>query len=252
MKKLLIILSLGLLIVGGTGSSRLVKHLAEEGVEVDGVRLKHRRTIELEVELDERLIYYAHVGDIRIRPGDGDELLLSIELIEYEPGDGEAYLGKDGKVRTRTRSEKPCVLGTLRAEVPEGLSLDLSSGLGDIEVMGMKGSERIVVESGMGDLVLEDLDGVGMVDAETGMGEILVGPCWNLESVDLSSGMGSIKVREVTAEFLEADTGMGGIRLTDCKFETVYGSTGMGSIRVKDTHYEDSDFDTGMGSIKYH
>jgi len=252
MKKLLIVLSLGLLIVGATGSSRLVKHLAEEGVEVDGVRLKHRRTVEMTVELDERLIYYAHVGDIRIRPGDGDRVVLSVEIIEYEPGDGEAYLDDGGKMRTRSDRDKPCVLGNLRAEVPANLSLDLSTGLGDIEVMGMRRSERIVIETGMGDLVLEDLTDCDVVDAETGMGEILVGPAEGIETIDLASGMGSIKVREVYADFLEAETGMGGIRLSSSGFGTVYGSTGMGSIRIKDVDYEDSDFDTGMGSIKYH
>ena len=75
MKKLLIVLSLGLLIVGATGSSRLVKHLAEEGVEVDGVRLKHRRTVEMTVELiapiamDEQLRFAIREGGRTVGAG---------------------------------------------------------------------------------------------------------------------------------------------------------------------------------------
>jgi hypothetical protein len=252
MKRFLIILTLGFVILGTTGSSRLVKHFAEEGVEVDGVRLKHRRTVELELDLDDRLIYFAHVGDIRIRPTNGNQAILHIELVEYRPDDGEAYLDRDGKIRTRSQSDHPCVLGPLIAEIPRGLNLELGSGVGDIEIEGMDGSRKIVIETGMGDIVLEDLRNIISIDAETGMGEILLGPAKNLEEVDLATGMGSIKVRGVEAEVLDAATGMGGIRFNDCIFDRLYAETGMGSIKLKDTVYEDSDLDTGMGSVKYH
>ncbi len=252
MKRILIIIALGVVILGTTGSSRLVKHFAEEGVEIDGVRLKHRRTVELEVDLDDRLIYYAHVGDIRIRPGDGREAVLRIELIEYEHGDAEAYLDNDGKIRTRSRDDHPSALGPLIAEVPADISLELGSGLGDVEVEAMDGSRRIFIETGMGDIVLEALRNIISIDAETGMGEILLGPGKNLEEVDLATGMGDIKVREIEAEIIDAATGLGGIRFNDCHFDKVFAETGMGSIRLKDTVYEDSDLDTGMGSVKYH
>jgi len=252
MKRIGILIALGALLLGATGSSRLVKHFAEEGVEVDGVRLKHRRQIELKLKLDDLLTYYAHVGDISVRPGDGREAVLRIELIEFEPGDGDAYLDDDGEIRTRSRSDQPCVLGKLDAEVPRGLSLDLGSGLGDIEIEKLNGSKEITLESGMGDLVLEDLRDIVQIDAETGMGEILFGPGKNLDEVKLSTGMGSIKVREVEAEVMDAETGMGGIRFRDCVFDKVSADTGMGSIRLKNTTYEDSDMDTGVGSVKYH
>ncbi len=252
MKRILIIIALGVVILGTTGSSRLVKHFAEEGVEIDGVRLKHRRTVELEVDLDDRLIYYAHVGDIRIRPGSGREAILRIEVIEYEHGDAEAYLDSEGKIRARSRDDHPSALGPLIAEVPSDISLELGSGLGDVEIEAMDGSRRIYVETGMGDIVLEGLRNIISIDAETGMGEIMLGPGKNLEEVDLATGMGDIKVREVEAEVIDAATGLGGIRFNDCHFDKVFAETGMGSIRLKDTTYEDSDLDTGMGSVKYH
>jgi len=252
MKRILIILALGIVFLGSTGSSRLVKHFAEEGVEVDGYKLKHRRTVELEVDLDGRLGYFAHVGDIRIRPGDGDEAILRIEVIEYEAGDAEVFIDSDGSVDTRSESDKPAVLGELIAEVPENLELDLGSGLGDIEIEGMDGSRRIIVETGMGDIVLEDLRNILRIDVETGMGDILLGPAKNLEEVDLATGMGKISVRQVEAEVLDAATGMGGIRFNECNFGKLYAETGLGSVKLKDTVYEDSDLDTGLGSVKYH
>jgi len=252
MKRILILLALGAVILGATGSSKLVKHFAEEGVEVDDVKLKHRRTIELRVDSADRLIYYAHVGDIRVRPGSGDRAVLSIELIEYEPGDGEAFLERDGSIGTRSKSGKPCALGELIAELPENLELELGSGLGDVELEGMDGSRRISVETGMGDIVLEDLSNVGRLEVETGMGEILMGPAKNIEEVDLETGMGSIKVRQVEAEMMDATTGMGGIRFNECHFDKLFAETGMGSVKLKDTVYRDSDLDTGLGSVKYH
>lgn len=252
MKRTLILLAIGAVVLGATGSSRLVKHFAEEGVEVDGYKLKHRRQVELSIVIDEDLVYYAHVGDIRLRAGGGGEAVLSIELIEYEPGDAEVFVEVDGTVRTRTQSGKPSVLGELIAEVPRGISLELGSGLGDVEIEGMDGSRRILVETGMGDIVLEDLRNVVRVDAETGMGEVLLGPGKNLEEVDLATGMGGIKVRQVEADMLDAATGMGGIRFNECHFDKLYAETGMGSVKLKDTFYNDSDLDTGLGSVKYH
>ncbi len=252
MKRLIIIMALGMVFLGATGSSRLVKHFAEEGVEIDGVRLKYRRTVELELDLDDRLIYYAHVGDIRIRPGSGREAILKIEIIEYREGDAEVYLDSDGKIRSRSKSDHPSALGPLIAELPQGIELELGSGLGDLEISDMDGSRRIFLETGMGDMLLEGLRNISSIDAESGMGDIVLENSRNLEEVDLATGMGSITVRNVEAEILDAATGLGGIRFNGCNFDKVYAETGMGSIKLRDTTYEDSDLDTGMGSVKYH
>jgi DUF4097 and DUF4098 domain-containing protein YvlB len=212
-----------------------------KGVKVDGVRLKHKRIVEIDGTLEKRFEVDGHAGDIEIRGIPGRQAHLRVEVYEYRPGDAKVRLTESGDLVLETESGRPAAVGELSAELPQDLALRVETGMGEIEI-----------STGMGDVDLKDLTDVLWLEASTGMGDLSLSSAEALERVTLSTGMGGIHVKHSAVNRIEVSSGMGSIDLRDCEFGRVTGSTGMGSIHFRDTAYEHSDVSTGMGSVKYH
>jgi len=238
------------LILGATASSRAVKHFGRDHMKVDGVSLEYRREVDLEGTLAERFSVESALGDVRITGVEGRTARLHVEIFEYTPDDLRVELDEDGRLVFKSEGGHPGAIGEIIAELPADLSLELSTGAGDVELKGMRGP-RIEIETGFGDVTLEDLAGQDRLEVSTGKGDIRMGPVEDLENVELSTGMGGIKVRDARVEDLEVSTGMGGIRLLDCALGRVSGGTGMGSVKFKRTTFDDSDVSAGLGGVSY-
>jgi DUF4097 and DUF4098 domain-containing protein YvlB len=223
-----------------------------KGVKVDGVRLKHKRIVEIDGTLEKRFEVEGHAGDIEIRGIPGRQAHLRVEVYEYRPGDAEVRLTESGDLVLETESGHPAAVGELSAELPRDLALRVETGMGEIEIRAMKGSPGMEISTGMGDVDLKNLADVLLIEASTGMGDLSLSSSEALERVTLSTGMGGIHVKHSAVNRIEVSSGMGSIDLRDCEFGRVTGSTGMGSIHFRDTAYEHSDVSTGMGSVKYH
>jgi hypothetical protein len=248
MKRLLLLPMLAVLILGTTAGSRTIQNLCDHGVRVDGVKLKHKRVVELEARLDRRLVIESAVGDIELHGVDGDDARLEVEIWERYPDDVEVAI-EDGEIVLRSRDHEPCVIGRVFGTIPAGIDLEIETGCGDVDLIDMARGHEIDVETGLGDITLQDIGGYRSIDASTGKGDIRLGPAEGLEDVELETGMGGIKIREAEVEELAVSSGFGSIHFLDCTFGSVSGSTGFGDVSFKRTRYDDSDISTGFGRV---
>lgn len=251
MKRLAVLPLLALLILGATASSKTIKNFGRDHIRVDGVKLEHRREVELRRELSELLEIESALGDIEVVGISGDVARLRVEIFEYTPDDLDVELTADGRIIYESAGGHPGAIGSVYAEVPAHLELDIETGLGDVELKDLSGGTRIEVETGMGGVTLDSVDGYEQVYVATGKGDIRLGPADGLHEVELATGMGGIKVKQAQVEDLEVSTGMGSIRFLDCELGHVSGGTGMGSIRFKRSTFEDSDLSSGLGRVTY-
>ncbi|MCP4547373.1 MAG: DUF4097 family beta strand repeat protein [bacterium] len=249
MKRLLLLPLLILLILGGTAGSKALKSLGRDHLTVDGVKLKHKREIELKGKLDDFLEIESALGDIEIHGIPGSRARLRIEIYEYKPGDIEVELTQDGSIILESEGRHPGAIGNVYAEVPNRLDLEIETGLGDVSISDFIGDGSIDVDTGLGAVILKDITNYRRLDIDTGKGDIYLGPVEDLEIVDLDTGMGAIKVKEAKVEEISASTGMGSIRFLDCDFDYVSGGTGMGSVKFRRTHYRESDISSGFGRV---
>lgn len=237
------------LVVGCGGG--LCDVLKRDTVRVDGVRLRHRRHVELNATNLSRLEVEAQRGDIMLRGTSGAVARLEVEIYEYRPGDATPRLSRDGQILFETRSGKPAAVGELRGKIPQSLSLDLATGMGAVEICEMRECAAIELSTGMGDILIAECEELRDLEASTGMGDLHLRRSRGLVRAELATGMGGIRVAEAQVRSLEVSSGMGGIKFRDCEFGRVTGGTGMGSIRFRETTYDQSDVSTGMGRVSY-
>ncbi len=247
-RHLVSLLALTALALVATGGSK-VKDWGEDHMTVDGVKLRHSRSVELEGEVGDHFELEIGLGDLEVRGVPGQTARLRLKIHEVEPGDIEVRL-EQGRLRLVSASDNPGAIGDAWVEVPAGCELELTTGYGDIDVSKMSGGRRIVAETGLGEVTLEDISGVTEIEVATGKGDIRLGPVTDVERVDLATGMGDIQVRDAEVQEIEVGTGMGGIDFLDCKLGDVSGSSGMGKVRFKRTQYERSDVSSGWGGVQ--
>ena len=105
--------------------------------------------------------------------------------------------------------------------VPEGTSLDVNTGSGDLEISGV--GARVEVTTGSGDIELSDIG--GEVEARTGSGDI---EAENIAgSFEANSGSGSVELSQTAEGDVSVATGSGDIELTGLRV-----GTGSGDIEV--------------------
>ncbi len=175
------------------------------------------------------------------------------------------------------------VWADLTIRVPEGASLKLEHGAGDVEVEAVAanldldvkagvmeaveldgrnelgvGSGRLAVreargelelDTGSGGVSLEDFEG-GELVIDTGSGAVEVARA-KAESIDVDTGSGGVRLQGVEARSLVVDTGSGGVRVEAVSIDEASIDTGSGSVRLALVHMGDGEFDidTGSGGI---
>ena len=249
LRRMTILLALGLLFLGATGSSKSIKSFSRDHMRVDGVKLEYQREVEIRGTLEDLLEIESGLGDIEIVGISGNEARLHVEIFEYKPDDVTVSLREDGRIVLDSRGDHPAALGRVYAEVPRSIDLMLETGFGEIEVSDMRGGGSMEIATGMGGITLVEVNDYREIDAATGKGDIRLGPCDGLDRVELATGMGGIKVKNSRVEDLDVSSGMGSIHFMDCEFGFVTGGTGMGSINFKRTQYRESDVSSGLGRV---
>lgn len=233
-----------------TAGSRHLKDWGGDHMRVDGVKLEHRRTVELRADRpeDNLLEIESALGDLEIRGVRGDALRLTVEIYEYEPGDLTLELRR-GRIVLNSAGDHPGAVGAVVAEVPLDMDLELTTGYGDVDIEDMDGCSELVVETGLGDVTATGLERVEDIEIATGKGDIRLGPAREIGMAELATGMGGIKVREAEVDEIDASSGMGGIQFLDCELGLVTGGTGMGKIKFRNTDYDRSDISSGFGGV---
>jgi len=186
-------------------------------------------------------------GSIVVKKASGSDVKVTLEY-NYDDDDYEAEfdqsgsrlrMGEEFKNRrnwnNRGRSE-----WTL--EIPDGMSLDMNTGSGNIEVLNVEAD--ILASSGSGRVEVEGIKGYsrlttgsGSISAEDMEGELKV-----------NTGSGAIRVRDINGDS-DLNTGSGSIRVNNATGGMQY-NTGSGSIDAINVSITDhSRFNTGSGSI---
>lgn len=127
-------------------------------------------------------------------------------------------------------------------EIPDGLTVDMSNGSGNIEIIGIK--VELDARSGSGNVEIEDISGDSRLS--TGSGNIYVK---NLDGqLKASTGSGTIRVSEVVGD-ATVNTGSGNIRANGVEGGLQF-STGSGNVDAMGVVITDhSRFSTGSGNV---
>ncbi len=176
---------------------------------------------------------------------------------------GEILRAVSGRrIRVQRSGSGMEVWADLTIRVPEGASLTLQHGAGDVEVRDLVADLEIDVKAGVmeaagldgqveldvgsGGLTVEDVRGRLVMDTGSGGASLD-----RFEGAELSidTGSGSVAVSEVLAEAVEIDTGSGGVTVDGVETRRLTIDTGSGSVRVESAGADAAVIDTGSGRV---
>ena len=150
----------------------------------------------------------------------------------------------------------------LTIRVPEGRSLKVELGAGDIDVSrvaadldlytsagsgaaaGLSGDVKIGVGSGG----IEVSDVRGRLVLKTGSGKASLDG-FEGTALSIDTGSGSVAVTEVAADIVDIDTGSGGVTVDGVEAEKLVIDTGSGRVSVESAECDAAVIDTGSGSV---
>jgi hypothetical protein len=204
-------------------------------------------TVETEEGRDARLVvvYPVKEHDEYVYPPMGRRSQSRIHFHQHEQ-DG-SWLRKlihaaDG-VEIRGKGNGLEVWADLEIGVPEGGSLKMLLGVGEIAASGVDGDLNLDTHSGAvradrikGDLIVDTGSGAVEVADVTG-------------SVNVDTGSGSVDVRGAKGTKVLVDTGSGGVRVSDVTCEELLVDTGSGSVKARGVKTDGAKIDTGSGSV---
>ena len=239
-----------ILILSGCDGCDISLNLGKGKAIVNGVLLKHKRTIHLEEACTQPMIKLEiGSGDINIFGYTQDIISLDIVILEKEPNDANVYL-KDNLLKTESIGHHPVYIDSIGGYLPENISLTLSAGSGDIYVKNFNSSPKISVSTGSGDNEIQDCANIEKLIAEMGSGDILIKNLTNLKYLSTDSGSGDVWVKNSTIIDAELETGSGDIEIRNTEFDSIDAETGSGDIILNNSTYKDGRFDTGSGNVR--
>jgi DUF4097 and DUF4098 domain-containing protein YvlB len=237
-------LALGSLVLAGCHVS-----IGGHALRVDGVELpaKHTETLEVGAWPASGLTVDAVQGGVRLEPTAGANT-ITVELHEVTHGDATAFF-EDGRLVAHTSSGEPAAIGrvVVRSSGPIP-SLDLSTGMGDVEVDAVRVERTAEVSTGVGDVTVRGIGRLERIAASTGMGDVRIDGA-ECRVLAASSGMGDVEVRGVSADEADVSSGMGDVDVRDSTFDRLDADAGLGDVTCRGTTYRTGELDTGFGDV---
>ncbi len=146
--------------------------------------------------------------------------------------------------------------------VPEGRSLKVELGAGDIDVSDVAADLELKTRAGMAEAAGLDGDvkigvgsgGLAVQDArgrlvmDTGSGKARLDG-FEGAALSIDTGSGSVAVTEVAADAIDIDTGSGGVTVDGVEAKRLTIDTGSGSVRVESAGADAAVIDTGSGRV---
>jgi Uncharacterized conserved protein len=178
--------------------------------------------------------------------GRGSSTELSVRSDGTFGGDEEDRHGnRGGRVRITGSGSGLEAYADLVISVPEGKSVNVYLGVGDITASNVKGDLRLDTSSGRVDVTGTK----GDLSVDTGSGDVKVtGASGSQISID--TGSGEVNGTELKATSLDVDTGSGDVELSDVMAEDVTIDTGSGSVNLAlKTTVDHLKVDTGSGNV---
>ena len=178
--------------------------------------------------------------------GHGSSTELSVREDGTFGGDDESRRhNRGGRVRITGSGSGLEAYADIVISVPEGKSVNVYLGVGDITASNVKGDLRLDTSSGR-----VDVTGTrGDLSVDTGSGDVKVtGASGSAISID--TGSGEVNGTSIKATSLDVDTGSGDVELSDVTSEDISIDTGSGSVNLTlNTALDHLAVDTGSGSV---
>jgi len=247
---LILTLIMIILILSGCDGCDISINLGKGKVFIDGVLLKHKRTIHIEeVYTQPSINLKVGSGEINVTGHEQDILSLDIVILEKEPNDANVFLN-DNFLKTESIGHHPVYIDSIGGYLPENISLTLSAGSGDIYVKNFNSAPNISVRTGSGDNEIIDCTNIEKLIADMGSGDIMIGNVNDLKYLNTDSGSGDVSVQNSTITNADFETGSGDIEIRNTTFDSIEADTGSGDIILKNSIYKDGSFDTGSGDVR--
>ncbi|MDP8241675.1 MAG: DUF4097 family beta strand repeat-containing protein [Candidatus Celaenobacter antarcticus] len=244
-----LILSVIIIILSGCDVCDINIKTGKGKVIINGVYLKHKRTIHLEEKYDLSSIKLkVGSGDIDVSGHNQNNISLDVVIYEKEPDDVSVYL-KDNLLKTKSVGHHPVYIDSIGGYLPENISLQLSAGSGDIYVINFNSSPKISVSTGSGNNEITNCTNIGNIIADMGSGDIVLDGMENLKHLSTDSGSGDVYVNNSTITDADFETGSGDIKIRNTQFESINADTGSGDVILKNSTYQNGTFDTGSGDV---
>ncbi len=178
--------------------------------------------------------------------GKGSSTELSVREDGTFGGDDESrQRNQGGRVRISGSGSGLEAHASLVISVPEGKSVNVYLGVGDITASNVNGNLRLDTSSGG-----VDVTGItGELSIDTGSGDVKVSRVSG-RAVSIDTGSGNVTGTGIKTADLNVDTGSGDVSLTDVTSENVSIDTGSGSVNLGLMATVDQlQVDTGSGDV---
>jgi len=151
--------------------------------------------------------------------------------------------GNGTKVTVRGKGGGLEVWVDLKIGVPEGRSLAMRQGVGQIVARAVEG--ELNLDTNSGSIAVKDLKGDLLAD--TGSGRVTAKVIEGDVSID--TGSGSVEVSEVTGDKVHVDTGSGSVKVQSVVCSNLHVDTGSGRVSAEGIETDKAKIDTGSGSV---
>ncbi len=189
----------------------------------------------------------SHTGAIDVvgSPGDSYELVLDL-YTEFE-GDGMAELDGDG-LRAWSDMNGAILINGIRGRLPEGVSLEIQAGTGDVLVTSFFGPGSVDIKNGTGTVSVRSCE-VSDVSINSGTGDVRMAQC-TVESVRMNMGIGSLAAKDCTLGKLRGDSGTGDFLIHSSRIDHASFVSGVGDVRLTDTLISELHSQLGTGRVE--
>jgi hypothetical protein len=199
---------------------------------VDGAPLDYHREVSLQSELagPMTIVLASPTATIDIVGGPGNTFELVVDLYtEFENDGGVTF--ENGVMSTSSDLEVPgaIMVNGIRGRLPEGVSLEVRTGTGDI--------------------VITSFLNQGRVHAVTGTGSVQVQSC-ELSHLDVDAGTGDVRLTDTSADSVVIRLGTGAMVSRTCDFNDFRGDSGTGDFVFHDSRLDGAHFDSGVGDVR--
>jgi len=198
---------------------------------VDGAPVDFHREVTLQGDLGEiaALRFNVPTGSIDLVGGPGNTFELVVDLYTEFEGDGEVELS-GGELQVTSGMDGAVLVNAIRGRLPEGVSLDLRAGTGDIFVTSF-------------------VDNTAQLDLESGTGNVQVSSC-RVDQLKVECGTGDIRSTDSAAARVQVSMGTGSWAAKGCEFASFFGDSGTGDFLFQACRLDQGRFASGVGDVR--
>lgn len=245
---------LAALLVAGCGLTRNM-----QGVDVSdhdgrlfvgGIPVDYHREVSLLGELsdvDLKIVLVSPTATIDVVGGPGNTYELVVDLYTEYEDDGGVELD-DGQFSTWSDVEGAVLVNGIRGRLPEGVSLDVRSGTGDVLITSFVHSRSIKVETGTGSTAVSSCE-ANKVSVDSGTGEVRMSEC-TVDDVRLKLGVGSLAASDCVLGRVRGDSGTGDFFFQGSRIDKASFVSGVGDVRLTDTLVSEISSSLGTGKVE--